>query len=455
MELQFTPSYQLLYKISIDDKNKHLLLDLSEISSQKSKEISQYLKKIIIEYNIPIIKLNSIVSDNCNSMVKSILDLEYDLKNDTTENEESELLSEDQQFLMEEELSFNNISSMNEIKDNLFNGKVFIKIGCVIHKLQLILKISSLKNIKINSILEKLKKTIVILRKSEHKEAKIIIPQPIVTRWNSHYISLKKFMMLKEKYFLYIDSINNNKLKEEIISSEDITELHYIEKILSKFHEMTKKLENEKGNLANFHHLFYQFYLKLKNNLTNPNIPSVIKSFMTSIIFESNRLFEQFFNNHDEMILVMYFIDPCLCIHLSSTEKKKASNLFEQLYNSDEEIKGNRVKMTEDFLGGFLSSDDANNNNENKGILSEISSYRKYIRHFKVESKNFWAACKQKFPRIYEVNQFFSTLGSANGRVERLFSVAKSYSVWKKNRISLKMIECRIINNILFETLNF
>ena len=58
---------------------------------------------------------------------------------------------------------------------------------------------------------------------------------------------------------------------------------------------------------------------------------------------------------------------------------------------------------------------------------------------------------KKEFPFLLEIRMFLRSIGITTGNVERCFSICKTFSHRKRNRVSVKTLKVRLVNNYMFK----
>ena len=439
------------------------ILDLSELTSQKASNIKEYFLNLTKLFKIPTSHLISITTDNCVTMTKAVKDyienspetfnteietkLDIDNKLDFLPNEGGLKLT----FSTEIKSEVSDFYLLQTIKEILFEGKKFIHLGCSIHKIQLCLKNSFDKNNDFINLVNKLEKITKNTRKTSFMSFGKRLPKIAPTRWNSRHMLIKEYLSIHEEYMNFLQNINSKDLNLEVISNEDISFLKASEKVLNKTTIITQVLESEKGDLSVVKNIIDKLVQKLETNKNHAKLPKSLTTIIEILLEKIKFYFEPTFIECEKIITVLSYLRPSLYVELSKIEKKKARALLKKLF-VNEPIELNmqcpiETPITE--LNGFLDSEsDSRVTDAKDNIQNEISNHDYKISRTLYKDIQYWDFYKGEFPRLNKVFRILSVMGSSNGDVERSFSTCKHFSYWKKNRISVAMIELRLISNL-------
>ena len=442
-----------------DIKFFNLFLSLREIDSQHSVKIKDHMLTLIKEFKINKNILLSITTDNCYSMIRANEDLIQTLESENTnlmKEEANSNFSEEEIFDIKNSITNKNIT--NCIKKVFFNEYKIIQIGCIIHKIQLILK-KTFKEVNwANDLIDKISKFIKITRKPKYRTYNLKCPNPIETRWNSIYVSINYFYKRRDKYDILIQEKN---LDEIEFSEYEWKQIFFIKTILQKFYKVTKKIENNVGTLSYFFQWHQKITIKLENISSNTNTDSNIQEFIKILQDNFIHYLASFNQEFSTFKLVSFYLHPNLFYNLSKTDKNKAKNLIKEIYQMyDEEPVFSQYfpkiefVTDQDPLEALQSSDDGYQNNEALGeqvrdeiisIGKELTIYERLLKRMKKEDEeDFWLLVDRKIPKLSMIRNIMDGFGGSNGSIEQLFSTCKQLSVWKRNKISTNSMEARL-----------
>ena len=445
-----------------------LFLNIRIINNQKSSEISQYIAETINNYNIPINKLLTITTDNCHSMLRAAKDYTKQLSDNF---EYKPLAQEDnianEKIIINLPIEINDRSPSkheltHRIKILLFESVPFIHTGCIIHKLQLVLKGAVEEFPQVDKLLEDMKKNIKFLKRLSNRDHQIYCPSIGETRWNSIYIVLDSFLKKQKTY----EKINEIKTQEFYFTTKEFLLLRYIRTILFKFFQLTKILESDGASIIQFFYPYLQLKQKLVNSL-DKEVPKLIIDLTKSILEKMNHYVCKAVNQWDPLTQIIKFLSPILFTNMGRKEihtiREKIMKIFNETLDLffEEELNpvASKVKIDPDT---FLDSDcvcssptkDSIPNQEtslNEIVKAELRRYEKSAKNSNLDMVNYWELKKEKYPYLNLLYKTICCFGISNGSIERLFSLCKTYKHWKRNKLSIKSMNERILSNKYFE----
>ena len=103
--------------------------------------------------------------------------------------------------------------------------------------------------------------------------------------------------------------------------------------------------------------------------------------------------------------------------------------------------------VTSDLINIFNNSKNEKQMKKNFNINDEFELYESISKNNDLNINLFWEIYDSKFNILKKIYHLISSIEISNGGVERLFSVCKHFCHWKKNRIKIKKIKLRILNN--------
>lgn len=336
------------------------------------------------------------------------------------------------------------------IKTGIFENNQFLFLGCFLHKLQLVLKHSFNSTSSLENLITRIKNTVNIFRKQKYKRYEILLPTFSETRWNSIYRIINSILLKKDEIILLLRKEN---FPKDIIKINDFPNLNFLNKILEQFNIITKMLEVDSGNIWEFYKWYKNFYDRVKIESDNQKRPSNILTLLKNILKNFTKYFENDFILLEPAFQLLKYLDPSHHSNIDSVLalqiKERITKLFVKshdktdLENNDEQIE---LESEDFFSDGFLSPTLQNETLEesNFDIKKELLDFEKEASKLNMKAEEYWRIRKNRFAKLHKLYVVVSEITCANGSIERLFSLLKQYSVWKRNRVSVQTMAERI-----------
>ena len=425
-------------KIKICDKNGDLsnyTLDFISIKSQTAADIIKNFENSLISYNIDKSRVSSVCTDNCATMIKF-----------------QKLFEESKNIYVDELMELQNKLDSESIIIQ-YNTNEYVYTGCFIHLLQNICKKIEKEVPILNEIMEKMLDIIKILKRKEYNEFNIFIAIPIDIRWFSRIRTLHSFL---NKW----DTIKNI-IREVKITENELKILKNYLKITYPILLIAKDLEKDDFYISDFFSWKKEFIKFLKEKLPIFNSETPVNLIISSFISLFSTKIQPFEDANSFLINKALFLNPLKINTLSELEKATIINEIESRFESEvdplfeEEIENySSVYKLETEIGNLIEDEDEK---EDDGVMSsfgnkiakvssktfddEILQYIFLSSKEKIDRGKFWKIYNRRLPNLFREYQRISVMCIGNGSIERLFSVAKSLSYWKRNRIGVKKMK--------------
>ena len=442
-----------------DGTEQTINFELKEISTQKSTDIALYVNEIIYNFNIDNNKLLTITTDNCSAMLKSIdlIQQEENLNNtnvssyielDQTEDDinipNSNCLIESYDLIEDLDPEPIRHDLLSRFKVEIFKCDKWIFLGCFIHKLNLVLKHSFKENNECQTLINKTSQSERILKKKQFIKYKISIAKSIEIRWNSNYLMLDSLLKQESKYKNFI---NNEVISEDILQMEDLKKIKFLHTLLKNFYKIIKELEKGQGKVYFFIDWYYNYLEKFELEVGKRETPLWIKDLLNSVIKYIKKYFEQDIQRLGKFSLVYKFLSPIYYNKLIRIEKNECIATITNLFINEEDEQGQDIDIGDrEIEVGFLQSDDAQIPNKTTNLIAdEIRDFEKDIKNKDCSFENYWGLFGLRFERLSLMSVLIRGVGCSSGSIERVWSLLKEYSYWRRNRMTVGSLEKRLM----------
>lgn len=426
--------------------------------------ISSLLSETLNKYNLSMMQVIGITTDNASNMIKSV-----DVINAKREDEFKTLrgLDDELEFFTNEYIENNGdnqennelISIMDQVDEDLNNFCRFfqednnlVKIEhqrCIAHLLQLAIKDFLNYNNDIVALLERVRRLVKKLRTINYMNTlkelnKYLFPiLDMVTRWGSTYKMLERILDLKVFVINHL-SIEDKKIFD--LTNNDWAEIEKLRTCLQPLFDLSIILQSE--DLIS--PIFFRKWLLFKSKIIELNT-----SYSENLIYYLNSRESIFFEN--KIFLSGIFLDPVLKGKLTLKEKKTAIDYLRQLqihlsyfenkfkhendihlltsdnydqYEEEDAIKNFRKDLdlveysSDDFeMKEFAIESTKTPNYKFKGILNSYLNYEKGLKGQTII--DFWLDNKVGFSELGRVALIIYGLPVTQVSVERNFSSLK------------------------------
>ncbi|CAF0980794.1 unnamed protein product [Brachionus calyciflorus] len=407
------------------DENLNLVSNCLSVKSltggHSSTNIVDKVKEILFDYGISE-KIFFVSTDNVNSMVKCVRDLEYFRKiADKNQNEsyETDQETNDVQIKKKSIELINLESSLDDENNDLQNFSSAIK------------KCSSIASFFNHSSTFK-EKLHIEQRKQNLKQKSLV--QQVTTRWNTLNMMLKS---IYESHRCIQIVLLQEKTHQDLILTE--TELQITKEtteVLDVFYAITSKLS---GELYSSSSLIISSILSLLEQTTIQRSDSSFKKILKNVI---NHFINQYNKKYsileNKALIASAFLDPRYKKFSKAENETKRKNFIKAATNflieNFEKIKlttpkssiESNVTKKKDRDNQFHLSDESETEN-----LSgpSVETLKKEIKCYSTEPKCsdtslFWIENKTKYPILCEFYKFLNSIPATSTPSERLFSAS-------------------------------
>jgi hypothetical protein len=447
-----------------------------------AENIRSKLQSFILEYNIDYNKILRVITDNGSNMVRTFKLEWIEDKNTDDFDCDSEIEFNDDSDLdvLTQELDENEFDSEENELNSHFKTFKIERIGCFIHIIQCIIKISDKTN-AFKSVLKSATKLIKRFRQSGNLTEKLklisgsVLPTISITRWNSLYLQIRHLMSKKTE----IIKICN----EERIDSLSFKEWDLIKEYIDLFkpfdditNEMSKEMETTISKVFSSI-MFLKHHLNGYKTTDNESI----RICAHAIDKELDKRFDHFFNPENEkfnegIYIISTYLDPRFARLLNEKQNNYAKNYIKEFSKDIIETFGShsepetstqtseKLSAFESFMETTLSDLPERSMDNMLDLDKQLLNWNHFISKtrlsIKTEPLEFWRSdfSTEDFKDLKNIALNILCVPSSTATVERVFSAAGNACIGRRNRLSDKRLEMIVFfkNNAKYlKTLNF